>query len=180
MDGREHRLATAVHAKTLIADEVTLLAHAPQQPNRVNIGTLFKLERRKEEKEEEGPPSCDSQGARVGNASRRALSRPVIARAVTPSTHATDIGRRRAGHLYFSHLSSCLRNHNDMSEQEPLLPSTSADRGDAATQTAWKEWTAELLESPRLHKTVIALARTSPINRVIHCPTSRLLCMNRS
>ncbi|KAI0724103.1 hypothetical protein C8Q72DRAFT_858207 [Fomitopsis betulina] len=44
-----------------------------------------------------------------------------------------------------------------MSEQEPLLPSTSADRGDAATQTAWKEWTAELLESPRLHKTVIAL-----------------------
>ncbi|EPT06116.1 hypothetical protein FOMPIDRAFT_124958 [Fomitopsis schrenkii] len=44
-----------------------------------------------------------------------------------------------------------------MSEQEPLLPTTSADRGDAAKETTWKERTAELLESPRLHKTVIAL-----------------------
>ena len=90
-------------------------------------------------------------------------------------------------HLYFLHdgrapsvLSSCLCNHDDMSEQEPLLPTSSAYDRDASKETTWREWTAELLESPRLHKTVIALARTSPIARVKYCPTVGSTCLYRS
>ncbi|KZT68214.1 hypothetical protein DAEQUDRAFT_672036 [Daedalea quercina L-15889] len=61
-----------------------------------------------------------------------------------------------------------------MAEQQPLLPTSSssydpADRqnGVTAKETSWREWTAEVLESPKLHKTVIALARTSFISRVL-------------
>ncbi|KAH9842681.1 uncharacterized protein C8Q71DRAFT_720158 [Rhodofomes roseus] len=52
-----------------------------------------------------------------------------------------------------------------MSEQEPLLPTSSSydrdvDQGGTSKEASWKEWTAELLESPKLHKAVITLART--------------------
>jgi len=45
-----------------------------------------------------------------------------------------------------------------MSEQEPLLPSHNAqDDAESSKYATWKERTAEYLESPTLHKTVIAL-----------------------
>ena len=115
---------------------------------------------------------------------------PVTPAAVQPPDKTGTSRADAQGHLYSLHdgralstLSACLRHHDDMSEQEPLLPTGAydPDRGDAPKEsTTWKEWTAELLESPRLHKTVIALARTSPIPCVKHCPTPSSACLCRS
>ncbi|KAH9952182.1 hypothetical protein B0H21DRAFT_17404 [Amylocystis lapponica] len=44
-----------------------------------------------------------------------------------------------------------------MSEQQPLLPSHNASDPEATKHTSWRERTAEILESPILHKTVISL-----------------------
>lgn len=54
-----------------------------------------------------------------------------------------------------------------MSEEDPLLsslpryndPENPDGTDEPDKQQTWREWTAEMLESPPLHKTVIALAR---------------------
>lgn len=59
-----------------------------------------------------------------------------------------------------------------MPEQQPLLPSRSisynqevnADPEVSDKPLRWKDRTAEVLESPALHKTVITLARTSSLH----------------
>lgn len=66
-----------------------------------------------------------------------------------------------------------------MSEQQPLLsslpryndPEDQQASEQPGKEQSRKEWTAETLESPSLHKIVIALARTSRAASCIHCST---------